>query len=389
MVKIPGADGAGPAGRAEKAGILQKNTVPDGEKNPKSGAVSRPSLSRPVLGPGKAAVPSAPGPAAVPAGPRTLSALIQVLGLPPDTLSASILSFAKHLSLPLNPGLLAKIRRDSLSGEPQAQGRDIQSALALASAAAASKGLELSREALTAYALALTGQSPIDPDQSGGQGQSGGGSPDGSGGSPDGSGDSPDGSGGGSPGSDGSPDGGNGSGNPDGGDGGGSGGETAGGLRAEDLIRAEGLREKLAALEEQSPLLSLLNRAPGKNGERWVVLPFTFSQDGTDYRVVLRVLIDKPFSEDLPGRLALDISGEGRTALRWFFMYHRSAGKAPRLTARFWPPESASTLRAFKKELARTLSIHSKEIDLQNDKEIPLFAPDCRTNILHPINKEV
>jgi hypothetical protein len=309
-----------------------------------------------------------------PQAPRILSALAQALGLPGDGLSASILSFARYFSLPLTPDLLAKIRRDSLfaasrpSGETAKtgppQGRDLQSALALASAAAAAKGLELSREALTAYALALTGQGPIDPDQSGNPGPSGGG-PGGDGG-------------------DGGRDGGSG-GDGDGGPGGDGGGGDGG------LIRAERLRKELAALGEQNPLLDLLNRAPGKNGERWVALPLSFSRDDVEYRAVLRILIERPFSEGLPGRLALDISGGGRDGpiLRWFFMYDRPAGETARLKARFWPPEGAAALRAFKKELSRLLFLHSKEIDLQNDEENPSFAPDCRTAVLHSVNKEV
>jgi hypothetical protein len=379
LVKIPGADKAGPSGRTEKAG-----------------AVDPSSFSRPVRGAEKPALSSSSEPPV----PRILSALAQVLGLPRDGLSASIISFARYFSLPLNPDLLTKIRRDSLAAAPRPsgetvktgdppQGRDIQSALALASAAAAAKGLELSREALTAYALALAGQGPLDPDQSGNPEQSGGGSGQGPGGGGPGGGDGASGRGG----DDGSPGGhAPGGGGRDGGDGGSGGrGDFRGGLRAGDLIRADRLREKLPALGEQNPLLDLLNRAPGKNGEHWVVLPFTFSRDDAEYRAVLRILIDKPFSEGSPGRMALDISGGNREGpiLRWLFIYDRPAGEAARLKARFWPPESAAALRSFKKELSRLLFLHSKEIDLQNDEKNPIFAPDCRISVLHSINKEV
>jgi hypothetical protein len=102
-------------------------------------------------------------------------------------------------------------------------------------------------------------------------------------------------------------------------------------------------------------------------------------------------LIDKPFSEGSPGRLALHISGGGPEGpiLRWFFMYDRPAGDGARLKARFWPPEGAAALRSFKKELSRLLSLHLKEIELQNDEKNPPFAPDCRANVLNSINKEV
>jgi hypothetical protein len=308
-----------------------------------------------------------------------LSGLVQTLGLPPDALSASILSFARYFSLPLSPGLLGKIRRESFSpAAEEARGREPQAA-ALAAAAAAAKGLELSREGLAACALFLSGRWPADaegpeknpagPDQSGGgedsPGDTGGGGPSG--------GEAQD------SGTEGRKN------NGESADLRGNSGSVCGGLDQPDA-----LREKV--LEIEPPLLSLLNRIPGKNGERWIVLPFSFTRDALEYRLVLRILMDEPLSNSSPGgRLALDISAGARDkpAFQWFFMYDRPSGETPRLKARFWPPEGKKTLKLFRADLSRLFMLHSKQIDLQNDEKTPVFAPDCRSGILPSVNEEV
>jgi hypothetical protein len=98
-------------------------------------------------------VPTAKTPAAASAKP--LSSLINAAGLPADKLSASIISFARFFSLPLKPELMASIRRQSLSPESSAPGRET---LSLAAAAAESKGVELRPKGLEWFAEA------IDPD---------------------------------------------------------------------------------------------------------------------------------------------------------------------------------------------------------------------------------
>jgi hypothetical protein len=296
---------------------------------------------------------------------------------------------------------MTKIRRESLPVPEQlpqgksaaATGRDAQAA-ALAAAAAASKGLELTGEALRAYAMALSGSRPPDPEfPEQGSGNSGGNSAGdgGSGGSSTG----------------GSPTGGN----PthddstpanSGGGGDSTGGSSRGGsdlpgqfsrspVEPPGLITAESLREKVLAVEAENPLLSLLNRMPGKNGERWINLPFSFTRGDLEYRVILRVLVDGVPAPGSPGRLTLDISAGDRDnpALRWLFMYREPPGASPRLTGRFWPPQDKNALRTFKKELARLFDLHTEHIFLQNDGEFSPFAPDCRDSLLLSINEEV
>ena len=74
--------------------------------------------------------------------PRSVLSLINSLKLPPDKLSASIVSFARFFSLPLKTEQLAEIRRQAFTSAPQT---DTQTAKNPASV----KTLEKTRTALT------------------------------------------------------------------------------------------------------------------------------------------------------------------------------------------------------------------------------------------------
>jgi hypothetical protein len=315
--------------------------------------------------------------------PKTLSGLVQALGLPRDLLSASILSFARYFSLPLNPGLMAKIRRESLSAIPvetprgkalSPQDRGAQNAAAFAAAAAAAKGLELSREGLAAYAAAIdpdypekhSGDSAETPNGGADPGQNSGGGGD------SGPENQKNGEGGGDP-----------RGNFRGG--------PPGGSDPGDLARPDTLREKVLAIEGQNPLLDLLNRMPGKNGERWISLPFTFTRGDTEYRVSLHISLAAPRSNMPSCRLAMDISGGSRDkpVLRWFFIYDKFAAEESRLRARFWPPENGRVLMSFQKELSRLFDLQINKINLQNNEEYTFCEKNCLNDILPTINEEV
>jgi hypothetical protein len=313
---------------------------------------------------------------------KTLSGLAQSLGLPRDALSAVILSFARYFSLSLNPDLMAKIRRESLSAVPSESsrkyapppveapaGQEAQNAAAFAAAAAAAKGLELSREGLAVYAAA------IDPDY------------------PENSGDSAENSdGGAAPGQNSGGDSGPGNrenGKEGSGPSGNFGGGPRGGLDQDDLTGPDTLREKV--LEIEGPLLGFLNRMPGKNGEPWISLPFAFTQGDMEYRVSLHISAGASFSTFSPCRLVMDISGGPRDkpVLRWFFLYDKFAGEEARLRARFWPPEDKKALKSFQKELSRLFSLQMNKINLQNNDEYTSYIKNYADDILPTINEEV
>jgi hypothetical protein len=202
--------------------------------------------------------------------------LVRSLGLPGDGLSASLLSLAKFFSLPLDSKLILQLRQQALSQGPAKtspeQGPEDSSPAeplrfaALAAAAAESKRVVLSPEALARYAasLAIPGKDP--PEDEDGE----------------------------EAGTDRNP------------------GEAPG--FAEPRERGD-FAERI---EGRHPLLGVLNRIPGREGRRWISLPFTFEQEGVLCRVSLRILVAD--SNGLPWkaeRVALDI----RTAQRrWSFM---------------------------------------------------------------------
>jgi hypothetical protein len=232
----------------------------------------------PAEGTARADLPDALQPETAPqasaAGPLSL-------GLPGDSLSACLLSLAKFFSLPLDTRLLLQLRRQALSlappqtprnGGPETPDRPLAGQLrsaALAAAAAAGKGVTLSPEALGSYAAALAVDGP-DAE------------------APE---DEPE-----------------------------DRRETPGDpwfapFPGDDLPRGRLLAERI---EERSPLLGIVNRIPGRDGRRWISLPFTFQSGGLDFRVSLRIsLADANGIPWKAERMALEVQGPRR---RWSFL---------------------------------------------------------------------
>jgi hypothetical protein len=214
------------------------------------------------------------------------------LGLPRDALSSSLLSLAKFFSLPLDAKLILRLRREALAAGPAqtAQEKDPEKpdpplaaplrSAALAAAAAAGKGVELSPEALGRYAAALAaygrdGKAPEeDPETETGTERE---NPPGDGGAP----------------------------------------------RFSEPRWGGDLAEEI---EERFPLLGVLNRIPGKNGRRWITLPFSFESGGVDFKVSLRIVLADangiPWKAE---RMALDVTTPGR---RWSFMLENGGDRA-------------------------------------------------------------
>ena len=204
--------------------------------------------------------------------PRSVSSLVTAAGLPQDKLSASIVSFARFFSLPLKLETLAAIRRQAFTptttqANPTAaavQGEAVKQtaentseagtavknreALSLAAAAAESKGVELQPKGLEAFAKA------VDLDWQRRQ----------------------------------------------------ENGEHQRGRRNKNEneqeeenapsktapVTADGLKETALKSAEKDSLLDILNRLPGKNGQRWIMLPFNFRENDREFQVSLRILLD-------------------------------------------------------------------------------------------------
>jgi hypothetical protein len=309
------------------------------------------------------------------------------------------LSFAKFFSLPLDGAFLGTIRQMVLAGRDGGEfspssgpgagfrGRQFQEALALGALASTAKGVELSPEALIRYARALLHgggaevpgedaetDSPREGRDAGTSGGRDSGAPEEKGG----------GTFGGAPGKE-SPD--RGGGYAAGKDG------KARGKEAPGKGASSGIREP--ALAAQEPLLDTLNRLPGKDGKRWIVLPF--SLDGLD--ICLRMLLAPPAGSPAPlsaglyrvEQMGLDIRS-GRGSWR-FVLYPDARGKSgpekriPPLGLRFscYPPPGQARIRALERELADLLELPAAGV---HGEELPLFM-ESRDWILPSINEEV
>jgi hypothetical protein len=245
--------------------------------------------------------------------PTLFKDLALSLGLPRDALSAALISLAKFFSLPLDAKLIRNLRRQALSPplpDPSPNGGrengpakpypplpgTIRSA-ALAAAAAAGKGVALSPEALGSYAAALAAGRAADSRD---EAEDEPGTEDGAG---RGSGEAPDSPESGFPG------------------------------RSKDGPPLPDDRDDFAeGIEERLPLLGVLNKIPGKDGRRWIALPFSFESGGVDYSVSLRIVLAD--TNNIPWkaeRMALDVKTLGR---RWSFMLENPADREGHAFAR-------------------------------------------------------
>jgi hypothetical protein len=304
------------------------------------------------------------------------------LKLPVDGLSVSIVSFAQFFSLPLHPALLAKIRRQAVLGAsgPGASGSGasvpgghsdknvdlaIREARSLACIAALGKGVELDAESLDRYARIISGwrlspEAPGDDDGSGGKNQGNTGARP-------------------KPGGEGFPA------NPETEQGSGGKGEEdpEGGKNRNES--PEILRNRARKAEAGEPLLELLNRIPGKDGKRWLVIPIPIENGGVRLYATLRLLLS-PRAGGPAGtsgdveQMSLEINGGRR---RWLFSYRPGSI----LRAALWPETGAGERAKLERELAGCLGLPPGQIKITGWD--PDFAPDCRNNGLSSVREEV
>jgi len=235
----------------------------------------------------QAAKPSAQ--AASAAIPRSAFAVAAAAGLPADSLSACIVSFARFFSLPIKPELLAGIRRQVFAQHHSVPSREAHgtaaaalTAIALAAAAAEGKGVELSPKGLELYADAINGEgqkqhNAEERNQRGRRNKNG------------------------------------------------SGYDKAQEPSQTGPISADRLKETALEFAEKNPLLAILNRLPGKNSRRWIVFPFTLCENGRELKVSLRVLLNAADNTACP-MITLDIAETGKE--RWLFVLKTAVNPA-------------------------------------------------------------
>jgi len=309
------------------------------------------------------AVSKTPQPAVPQAVVRSVSSLISAAGLPADKLSASIISFARFFSLPLKPELLKNIRQQAFAMTPNAAPSDNvtaakdgapetgtvfknREALVLAAAAAEGKGVELQTKGLEAYAQA------VDPEwrqrQDSGQG------------------------------------------------------DQRGKRKREDNEKERDPLQKTAAMSaagleklalegaEKNPLLAILNRLPEKDGKRWIVLPFDFSDNGREFKVSLRILLETGKTVDRAGCMALDIAirdivENGNAEKRRLFVLE----PANRLSVYIRPEISSVQQTELVRELSALLEIAPERIFIKTQTEAFPFEAGLGDDLLRSIDEAV
>jgi hypothetical protein len=232
--------------------------------------------------------------------------------------------------------------------------------LALASLAAANKGVELSGEGLREYASALNA-APIDPDRQEGQRQNKRNSGD----SKKQKGQNP---------------------------------EIAA-ISSADMTE---LKTLILRAAEQNPLLELLNRLPAKNGQRWLVFPFALTDQGEDYRLCLKILLNqaenqRPLDQmvgELAGQMALEIekvgsAGENGLNRRWLFVINAENNKNLRLRVFLEPFVSKKNQKSLISELSKSLEIAPEHINIQNFVDFFPFEQNTQSNVLLSVDEEV
>jgi hypothetical protein len=294
--------------------------------------------------------------------PRSVSSLISAAGLPADKLSASIISFARFFSLPLKPEMLKNIRQQAFEAAPNASlpeqttaAEDSKpkpgivfknrEALSLAAAAAEGKGVELQPKGLETYAQA------VDPDWRRQDSEQG---------------------------------------------------DHRGKRKREDSEKGEVPLQKTAAISAagveklalegagKEPLLAILNRLPGKDGKRWVVFPFDFSDSGREFKVSLRILLDTGKTVNRADCMALDIAvrdivENGKTEKRRLFVLEPKNRLSVYLKPEISKKEQAELVR----ELSVLPGIAQERIFIKTKTEEFPFEADFGNDLLRSIDEVV
>ena len=272
-------------------------------------------------------------------------------GLPADKLSASIISFARFFSLPLKPEILKHIRQQAFTMTPEARTvLKSREALSLAASAAESKGAELQPKGLEAYARALDPESRQDGGQGGRRGRREKNDDD----------DDND--------SEISPQ------------------KTA-------AISAGSLEKTALEAAEKNPLLAILNRLPGKDGKRWIVLPFDFCDDGREFKVTLRILLETGRTASRAACMALDIAirsiiepqPSGDAEKRRLFVLEPANRLSVCLQPEIEPDQQAALVR----ELSSLLEIAPDRIFIKTKTESFPFEAGCGDGLLGSIDEAV
>jgi hypothetical protein len=286
---------------------------------------------------------------------RSVMSLINNLKLPSDKLSASIISFTRFFSLPLKAEQLAEIRRQAFTPARTSE-TDVKQAIAknsaaelaadknraalsLSAAAAESKGVELQPKALVSFAEAVDpewqrrqdGQKREQRDKNREQ-------------------------------------------------------KDESSLSKTGVVSSSNLEKLALESAEKNPLLYLLNRMPGKNGQRWIVLPFDFSQDGKDFRVSMRILLETK-QANRAVLMALDIAETTNADNRWLFALESANNQPARLSVFISPDLPRKVHSSIKSELSLLLGIPAQSVSVK--ERLDDFPCESADELLRSVDEAV
>lgn len=123
-------------------------------------------------------------------------------------------------------------------------------------------------------------------------------------------------------------------------------------LAAAETVAAE-LRERFRAFQERRSAASLVNKARGRNGKRWIIFPFRIHRKSVDIEASLRLLLNGPRQAAVE-RLDLEAVGPTRS---WRFSANFPFQSGAVLNVSSRPPlgaDEAAFMRALNAALAGT-----------------------------------
>jgi hypothetical protein len=272
-----------------------------------------------------------------------IMAFIQSLGLPQDALSSSLLSFFKFFALPLDAQSLKQIRREVLESKP------LKDSIALAASAAFDKGVALNEDALKEYAAAID---PADHRREQGSYEQSG----------------------------------NRSGAETGFEQSNQNNQQEKHAEEKNIHLSDDIHHLIDEIDANGSVLRYLNKIPGKNGQKWIVLPFNFTSENVEFSVSLRILLNE--SDNLHHsveRLAIDVQTNDR---RWFFLMLKEENDSYSGKIALHPNISTREQSILLKELEEILENFVSDICFIDENDILSFV-DSRNDSIISVDEEV
>jgi hypothetical protein len=159
--------------------------------------------------------------------------------------------------------------------------------------------------------------------------------------------------------------------------------------KAEDVKK---LFENSGQNKGEKRFLDILNRIPGKNGQRWIVWPFYYCS----LNVLIRILIREPINHSVEtsrtgnagGLIIADIAGPKR---KWHFIFDKSGQEKLDINVHVFPSFPKGELKKIQKEMGRNFNNLAPEIEFHifNDEEPSSLATELEGGTLLTVNEEV